>query len=67
MGGRCPAYTLTGDASDIAVQRVLVRQGVDRDLASLLVDDFAASVAHFEKHPVTVGMTPEEAGGFNHL
>ena len=66
-GWQVPAYTLTGDASDIAVQRVLVRQGVDRDLASLLVDDFAASVAHFEKHPVTVGMTPEEAGGFNHL
>ena len=32
-GWQVPAYTLTGDASDIAVQRILVRQGVTRDLA----------------------------------
>ena len=66
-GWQVPAYTLTGSASDIAVQRILVRQGVDRDLVSLLLDDFAASVTHFEKHPVSVAMSPEEAGGFSHL
>jgi glutamate decarboxylase len=66
-GWQVPAYTLTGQASGIAVQRVLVRQGVDRDLASLLVQDFAASVEHFDRHPVSVGMTPNEAGGFSHL
>ncbi len=66
-GWQVPAYTLTGDASHIAVQRVLVRQGVDRDLASLLVQDFAAAVGHFERHPVSVGMTSDEAGGFSHL
>ena len=49
------------------MQRVLIRQGVDRDLISILLDDFAASVAHFDKHPVSVAMTPEEAGGFSHL
>jgi glutamate decarboxylase len=66
-GWQVPAYTLTGSASDIAVQRILVRQGVDRDLASLLLDDFAASITHFEKHPVSVAMSPQEAGGFSHL
>jgi glutamate decarboxylase len=66
-GWQVPAYTLTGDASRIAVQRVLVRQGVDRDLVSLLVQDFASAVGHFERHPVSVGMTPDEAGGFSHL
>jgi glutamate decarboxylase len=66
-GWQVPAYTLTGSASDIAVQRILVRQGVDRDLASLLLDDFAGAVTHFEKHPVSVAMTPQEAGGFSHL
>ena len=66
-GWQVPAYTLTGDASDIAVQRVLIRQGVDRDLAAILLDDFEVSVRHFERHPVTVAMSPEEAGGFNHL
>ena len=62
-----PAYTLTGTASDIAVQRILVRHGVSRDLAALLLDDFRDAVAHFARHPVTVPMTKEESGGFSHL
>ena len=66
-GWQVPAYPLTGSVSDVTVQRVLVRQGVDRDLISILLDDFADSVAHFDKHPVSVAMTPAEAGGFNHL
>ena len=36
-GWQVPAYTLTGAAADIAVQRILVRQGVSRDLASILL------------------------------
>jgi glutamate decarboxylase len=66
-GWQVPAYPLTGSASDIAVQRVLVRQGVDRDLISILLTDFADSVAHFDKHPVSVTMSSDEAGGFSHL
>jgi glutamate decarboxylase len=66
-GWQVPAYTLTGTASDIAVQRVLVRLGVSRDMASLLLDDFAAAVAHFGRHPVMVPQTEEESGSFNHL
>jgi glutamate decarboxylase len=66
-GWQVPAYPLTGSVSDVTVQRILVRQGLDRDLASILLEDFAASVDHFDKHPVSVAMTPEEAGGFNHL
>ncbi len=66
-GWQVPAYTLTGSASDIAVQRILVRQGVDRDLASILLDDFKASVEHFDRHPVSVAMSKDEAGGFSHL
>ncbi len=66
-GWQVPAYPLTGTASDIVVQRVLVRQGVDRDLLSLLLMDIAGAIAHFEKHPVSVTMSSEEAGGFSHL
>jgi glutamate decarboxylase len=66
-GWQVPAYTLTGTASDIPVQRILVRQGVSRDLASLLVDDMRDAIAHFDKHPVTVSMTKEESSGFSHL
>jgi glutamate decarboxylase len=66
-GWQVPAYTLTGTASDIVVQRVLVRLGVSLDMTSVLVDDFRDAIAHFGKHPVTVSMTKEESGGFNHL
>jgi glutamate decarboxylase len=67
QGWQVPAYTLTGTASDIPVQRILVRLGVSRDMAALLLDDFRDAVAHFGKHPVTVSMTKEESGGFSHL
>jgi glutamate decarboxylase len=53
--------------SDIAVQRILVRQGVSRDLCGLLLDDLKLSIAHFDRHPVTVSMTRQESGGFSHL
>ena len=66
-GWQVPAYPLTGDVSDVAVQRILVRQGVSRDLAAILLDDMRTAVEHFTKHPVTVSMTSEEASGFSHL
>jgi glutamate decarboxylase len=66
-GWQVPAYTLTGEASDIAVQRILVRQGVTRDLAEILLRDFRDAMAHFDKHPRTSHMTAEESSGFNHL
>jgi glutamate decarboxylase len=66
-GWQVPAYPLTGSVSDISVQRVLVRQGVSRDLCELLIEDLRESIAHFDKHPATVPMTKEESGGFSHL
>src|ERR1700722_7072735 len=67
QGWQVPAYTLTGAASDIPVQRILVRLGVSQDLAALLLEDFRKAVAHFGKHPVAVPMSKEESAGFNHL
>jgi glutamate decarboxylase len=66
-GWQVPAYPLTGSVSDVAVQRILVRQGVSRDLAGLLLDDLSQSIRHFDRHPTTVPMTKEESGGFSHL
>jgi len=67
QGWQVPAYTLTGAASDIAVQRILVRLGVSRDMATLLLNDFREAIAHFGKHPVTVHMSKQESSGFSHL
>jgi glutamate decarboxylase len=65
-GWQVPAYTLTGTASDIAVCRILCRQGLSMDLANLLLDDLRRSIAHFDKHPVSVPMTEHESGGYKH-
>lgn len=65
-GWLVPAYTLPANITSIAVQRVLVRQGLSRDMASLLISDFRKAIAHFDRHPVTVSMTEKEAGGYNH-
>ena len=51
-GWQVPAYPLTGSVSDIAVQRILVRLDVNRDLAALLIDDIRDAIAHFARHPV---------------
>jgi glutamate decarboxylase len=66
-GWQVPAYPLTGSVSEVAVQRILVRIDLSRDLASLLVDDMRAAIDHFDAHPVKVPMTSQEAGGFSHL
>ena len=46
-GWQVPAYPLTGSVSNVIVQRVLVRQGVDRDLLGILIDDLTSSIDHF--------------------
>ena len=66
-GWQVPAYPLTGSIADLPVQRILVRQGVSRDMATILLDDMRNAVEHFTKHPVTVSMTSGEASGFSHL
>lgn len=66
-GWQVPAYPLTGSVSDISVQRILVRQDVSRDMSVLLLKDIVEAIAHFDRHPVSVAMTPEESGGFSHL
>jgi len=67
QGWQVPAYPLTGSVADISVQRILVRQGVSRDLAHLLVADIKKAIDHFDKHPASKSMTKEESGGFSHL
>jgi len=65
-GWLVPAYTMPAERQDLAVQRILVRQGFSRDLAELLMDDLRRALAHFDKHPVSVPLGQREAGGFAH-
>ena len=65
-GWQVPAYSLPPNRQDLVVQRILVRHGVSRDLASLLVDDMKRTLDYFQHHPVGTPMTADEASGFHH-
>ncbi|HQS45859.1 MAG TPA: glutamate decarboxylase [Xanthobacteraceae bacterium] len=65
-GWQVPAYSMPANIQDIVVQRILVRHGVSRDLASLLIGDIKRALDYFEKHPISKPLTGTEATGFNH-
>jgi len=65
-GWQVPAYSLPADCQDVVVQRILVRQGVSRDLADMLLQHFREAIEYFEKRPVSVPLTAEDASGFHH-
>ncbi len=58
-----PAYTLAPNAQDIAVLRVVVREGFSRDLAGMLADDLKRTVEHLESQgPVHLGTSHARPG-----
>ncbi len=65
-GWQVPAYTLPANCQDKAIQRILVRNGVSRDLGSLLLADITRALAHLEKHPAKHGLGEDDASGFHH-
>ena len=48
-GWMVPAYSMPKDIEDMTVMRVVVRQGMSRDMADMLLKDIANAVAEFEK------------------
>ena len=50
-GWQVPAYTMPEGAEDVAVLRVVVREGFSRDLANMLLDHLQAAVEHLAKNP----------------
>ena len=48
-GWMVPAYTMPKDIEDMVVMRVVVRQGMSRDMADMLIGDIINAVAELEK------------------
>ena len=48
-GWMVPAYTLPKNLEDVIVMRIVVRQGMSRDMADMLLGDIRNAVAEFEK------------------
>jgi glutamate decarboxylase len=50
-GWQVPAYTFPENLTDMAVMRIVVRNGFSMDLANLLLDDFRLHLRILEHHP----------------
>lgn len=48
FGWQVPAYTMPEHAEDVAVLRIVVREGFSQDMAGMLLDDIGKAVAWFE-------------------
>ena len=48
-GWMVPAYSMPKDIEDMVVMRIVVRQGMSRDMADMLIGDIQDSVAELEK------------------
>jgi glutamate decarboxylase len=57
-GWQVPAYTFPADLQDMAVMRIVVRNGFSMDLANLLLDDLRLHLRILERNPQTQ-MPPE--------
>jgi glutamate decarboxylase len=62
-GWQVPAYTMPDDATDVAVLRVVIREGFSYDLADALLEDIEGAVDHLQANP-PAGATAEV--GFSH-
>ncbi|MEQ6902595.1 glutamate decarboxylase [Nocardioides sp. YIM 152588] len=62
-GWQVPAYTMPADATDVAVLRIVVREGFSMDLGERLLDALRGAVAHLDAAPPG---TPAPSSGFSH-
>ncbi len=62
-GWQVPAYTMPADATDVAVLRIVVREGFGMDLADGLIAELEKTVAHLTAHPPAHAPA---ADGFSH-
>jgi glutamate decarboxylase len=62
-GWQVPAYSMPANRQDMVVQRIIVRLGVSRDLAGLLVENFKAAIAYLTTHP---GARQPDGTSFHH-
>ena len=51
FGWQVPAYTMPEHAEDVAVLRIVVREGFSRDMAAMLLNDIRKAVTWLEARP----------------
>jgi len=63
-GWLVPAYTFPENRQDVAALRIVIRNGISRDLPDLLINDLKTHVAFLEKLPAPLPQRPHES--FHH-
>jgi glutamate decarboxylase len=65
-GWQVPAYSMPANRKDLVVQRILVRNGVSRDLGALLLKDMRDSIDYLEKHGEHLPNKKDDPKAFSH-
>jgi glutamate decarboxylase len=65
-GWLVPAYPMPPDMQDISVLRIVVRNGLSRDMAGMLLDDLTATVEHLDASGAKPGGPEPVRVGFHH-
>lgn len=65
-GWQAAAYTMLANIEDVVVMRLLIRHGFSRDMADMLLEDFARSITHLQHHAPSAPITEAEGSGFTH-
>lgn len=62
-GWMVPAYTLPSNLEEYVVMRIVVRQGMSRDMVDMLLGDIRAAIVEFEKleYPTTTKIAQEKS------
>ena len=61
-GWLVPAYTLPENAQDIVVCRIVVKEGMSRDMADMLLEDIKRALEHFVAQPDYKPTQPAQKG-----
>lgn len=64
-GWQVPAYTLPENLEEMAIMRVVVKEGFSRDMAELLLEDIRRALKHFEGQPGYQATQPQKTGKIN--
>lgn len=59
-GWLVPAYTMPENVTDLAVLRIVVKEGFSRDMADMLLDDLKRILKHFSEQPGHTPTKPEK-------
>lgn len=63
-GWQVPAYSMPDNITDTVIMRVVVKEGMSRELAELLMEDIQRAVDHFDA--MSRGNDDQPKGGFHH-